>query len=345
MIMQRDMALEAPSDIVLAVEDLKVGFRRRDGGRSPGVRGLSLSLRRGEVLALVGESGCGKSATALSLIGLLARNAKATGRIVFDGHDLLTLSERQWADIRGRRIAMIFQDPMTALDPLYRVGTQIAEILRRHTDLPRRAIAARVLELLTLVGIPEPERRARQFPHQLSGGLRQRVVIAIALACEPEIIIADEPTTALDVTIQAQILDLLAELNRKIGMAMIFITHDLGVVARIADRVAVMYAGQVVESGPCRAVLEDPAHPYTRGLLGSVPAAGMAPKSPLEAIPGIVPAMGNLPKGCAFRNRCGRVQPRCTEEPQLEPLGPTRLGRCWFPIAGQSTAASPLLEG
>lgn len=315
---------------LLKITDLRVEFTRKDGAPVPGVRGVSFTLRPGEVLALVGESGCGKSATALSLIGLLARNAKASGRIEFDATDLLGLPEKAWEDLRGRRIAMIFQDPMTALDPLYRVGEQIAEVLRRHSRKSAAEIGAHVLELLELVGVPEPVQRARQYPHQLSGGLRQRVVIAIALACEPELVIADEPTTALDVTIQAQIIRLLADLNKRLGMAMIFISHDLGVVSQIADRVAVMYAGQVVETGACREVLARPAHPYTRGLLASVPNARMVPKSQLQAIPGTVPALTELPRGCAFRNRCALAMARCAHEPSLAPVAPDRAARCWF---------------
>ncbi|MBS7707747.1 ABC transporter ATP-binding protein [Chelatococcus asaccharovorans] len=324
------VAKQTPAPAILSVADLAVGFARRDGGTAPAVRGVSFDLHRGEVLALVGESGCGKSATALALIGLLARTARVGGRVDFGGRNLLQLPEREWESIRGRRIAMIFQDPMSSLDPLYRIGDQIAEVLRQHLNLSPAALAARIRELLVLVGIPDPDLRLRQYPHQLSGGQRQRVVIAMALACDPEIIIADEPTTALDVTIQAQIIDLLSQLNRRIGMAMIFISHDLGVVSRIAHRVAVMYAGQLVESGPCERVLQAPAHPYTRGLLASVPAAGMAPKTPLQAIPGMVPDMARLPPGCAFRNRCAQAHDVCQTPPPLETHTPGRAARCWL---------------
>jgi oligopeptide/dipeptide ABC transporter ATP-binding protein len=316
---------------LLSVKNLTVGFRRKDGGLAPAVRGVSFDLQRGEVLALVGESGCGKSATALSLIGLLARNALVGGSAEFEGQNLLSLEEHTWELLRGRRIGMIFQDPMTALDPLYRIGEQIAEALRRHMKLSPAAQTARIHELLMLVGISDPEVRVRQYPHQLSGGLRQRVVIAIALACNPEFIIADEPTTALDVTIQAQIVKLLADLNQKIGMGMIFISHDLGVVSQIADKIAVMYAGQVVESGPCADLLNSPAHPYTRGLLASVPKPQMAPKQLLQAIPGTVPDMARLGAGCAFRNRCPQANEKCQVEPDLAAISLNRAVRCWFP--------------
>ncbi|WP_011581711.1 ABC transporter ATP-binding protein [Chelativorans multitrophicus] len=319
---------------LLSVRDLSVQFARKDGGLAPAVRSLSFDLRRGEVLALVGESGCGKSATALALIGLLARNARVGGSVEFDGRNLLSLPEREWETIRGRRIAMIFQDPMTALDPLYRIGEQIAEALRRHLDLSSVALRTRVNELLTLVGIDDPELRVRQFPHQLSGGLRQRVVIAIALACNPEVVIADEPTTALDVTIQAQIVKLLADLNRKVGMGMIFISHDLGVVSQIADKIAVMYAGQVVESGPRAELLRDPRHPYTKALLASVPNPAMAPKQFLNAILGTVPDMARLEAGCTFRNRCPQAQEGCHAEPGLTGISPSRFARCWFAETG-----------
>jgi len=317
---------------LLSVEDLKVGFTRRGRETVPAVRGVTFQLKRGEVLALVGESGCGKSATALSLIGLLARNAQVSGKIEFDNRNLLELAGSQWEKIRGRRIAMIFQDPMTALDPLYRIGDQIAEVLLRHLKLSPSALKERIFELLSMVGISDPELRIRQYPHQLSGGLRQRVVIAMALACEPEIIIADEPTTALDVTIQAQIVKLLGELNQKVGMGMIFISHDLGVVSQIADKIAVMYAGQIVESGSCDEVLSKPAHPYTLGLLSSVPNPKMEPKQLLKAIPGTVPNMARLEPGCTFRERCFLGQSQCEVEPVLQILNQAHTVRCWRPL-------------
>lgn len=320
------------AEALLSVNNLKVAFARKDGSAAPAVRGVTLQLHQGEVLAIVGESGCGKSATALSLIGLLSKNARVSGQIYLDSKDFLELTERDKEDIRGRRISMIFQDPMTALDPLYRVGEQIAEVLKRHRGLTPSALRTRVKELLEMVGISNPDLRYQQFPHQLSGGLRQRVVIAMALACEPQVIIADEPTTALDVTIQAQIVELLADLNKRIGMGLIFISHDLGVVSRIADRIAVMYAGQIVESGPCMDVLQNPSHPYTKGLLSSVPSASMAHKQQLQAIPGVVPDMSRLPGGCAFRNRCFRAEDKCHVEPTLEKLSTTRAVRCWFPL-------------
>ncbi len=275
------------------------------------VDGLDLAISKGEVLALVGESGSGKSVTAFSIMGLIKKPGRvAAGRILFNGDNLLELSDRRLRDIRGNRIAMIFQEPMTSLNPLFTVGEQIAETLRRHKGLSKKAAMARAVELLELVRIGEPARRAAEYPHRLSGGMRQRVMIAMALACSPDLLIADEPTTALDVTVQAQIMALIGDLRREFGMAILLITHDLGIVAEHADRVAVMYAGRKVEAGSVAAIFEAPQHPYTRGLLGSIARWDDSDQRLVE-IPGTVPALSDLPQGCAFADRCSHVMPRC----------------------------------
>ncbi|MFQ5697815.1 MAG: ABC transporter ATP-binding protein [Myxococcota bacterium] len=307
---------------VLRLRELRVSFPTPTG-RLTAVDGLDLDLFAGETLCMVGESGCGKSVTALSILRLLPEPPAvvAARDILFEGRDLLSLEREEMRQIRGRRISMIFQEPMTSLNPVFTIGNQIAEVLQVHTDLSRAARRARVAELLNLVGIPEPERRMRDYPHQLSGGMRQRVMIAMALACEPAVLIADEPTTALDVTIQAQILDLIAGLQRQLGMSMLLITHDLGVVAETADRVLVVYAGRVVESAPVADLFASPRHPYTRGLLLSMPGGPVPPGTPLQAIPGSVPDMVGAFQGCRFRERCGRASGRCKDDdPVLEPV-------------------------
>jgi peptide/nickel transport system ATP-binding protein len=279
------------------------------------VRGVSFTLAKGETLCLVGESGCGKSLTALAVMGLLPETARRrANRLSFAGTDLATASERRLLDIRGDRIAMIFQDPMTSLNPSYTIGNQLVEIYLRHRPHEsRRAARARAIEMLEKVGIHAPERRLGQFPHQLSGGLRQRVMIAMALMCDPELLIADEPTTALDVTIQAQILRLIADLQGELGLAVLLITHDLGVVASVADRVAVMYAGRIVETGTVDAVFAAPHHPYTRGLMECIPVPGAtAPGAVLRSIPGNVPSLIGDIAGCAFRDRCLVRLPECS---------------------------------
>ncbi|WP_198655717.1 ABC transporter ATP-binding protein [Salinicola sp. CR57] len=303
-----------------------------EAGMLHAVRGIDFYVERGEMLCLVGESGCGKSMTSLALMGLLPRKARLSAdRLEFDGIDLATLSERRRSDLRGARLAMIFQEPMTALNPAYTLGNQLCEGLIRHRGVSRREARERAIYLLGRVGISAAKERLDQYPHQLSGGLRQRVMIAMALMCEPDLIIADEPTTALDVTIQAQILRLLRELQQEFGTAVIFITHDLGVVARIADRVAVMYAGEVIESAPTPALYAAPGHPYTRGLLSCIPTPGRTlPGSRLQAIPGVVPSLVGDVEGCAFRNRCPQAQPTCERTPPLMALPDDHRARCHF---------------
>lgn len=314
---------------VLSVRDLKVRFRG-GGGETPVVHGIDFDIHGGETLALVGESGSGKSVTSFALMRLLpdARHCTIEGRVTVGGVNLLDLSEKKMAAVRGPKIAMIFQEPLTSLNPVHRVGDQIAEAIRYHRRMSRAEIRARVLELLTLVGIPDPERRMSAYPGEMSGGMRQRVVIAMALALEPDLLIADEPTTALDVTVQAQILELLREIQGRTGMAMLFITHDFGVVAEIADRVMVMYSGRIVEEGTLDDVLTRPRMPYTRGLLGSVPRledAGLKTGA-LGTIEGFVPTPGNLPEGCSFHPRCPHAQAGLCDVamPELLPHGNVR---------------------
>ena len=272
-------------------------------GPVPAVDAVSLEIRPGETLGLVGESGSGKSVTAMSIMRLVQPPGRiASGRVLFKGRDLLTLGERDMQRVRGAEISLIFQEPMTALNPVFRIGDQIGETLLVHGRTTRREARAKAIDLLRSVRIPNPESRIRDYPHQLSGGMRQRVMIALALACQPSLVIADEPTTALDVTIQAEILDLLREMKSALGLSLLLITHDLGVVAETADRVAVMYAGRIVETGPVRAIFRNPGHPYTRGLLASMP--GGRPGERLRAIEGSVPLLGELPAGCAFTPRC-----------------------------------------
>lgn len=299
---------------LLQIRDLKVDIPLANGMLHP-VRRVDLEVARGETLAIVGESGCGKSLTALAVMGLLPREARPTvAEHVFDGKDLAKASDRQWRRLRGNRVSMIFQDPMTALDPCYTIGNQMCEILRQHRRISHKGAMARALDLLTRVGIPSPADRLRQYPHQLSGGLRQRVVIAMSLLCEPDLIIADEPTTALDVTIQAQILRLLKDIQEEMGLGLIIITHDLGVVAGVADRIIVMYGGEVVESGTCDQILAGPLHPYTEGLLQSLPHPGETqPGDDLGFIPGIVPRQIGSRDSCGFAGRCPYAQPVCTQ--------------------------------
>ncbi len=298
---------------LLEVVDLNVSFPLATSELRP-VRGVTFHIEAKEILGIVGESGCGKSLTALAIMDLLPRRAaRRVGTLSFGGQDLAGLSPRRMSDLRGDRMAMIFQEPITALNPVYTIGDQLEEVYWRHRGKLRGDSRRRALFLLDRVGIPAPEQRLRQYPHQLSGGLRQRVMIAMALMCEPDLIIADEPTTALDVTIQAQVLHLLKELQRELGMAVILITHDLGVVARMADRILVMYAGEVVESGPVREIFSQPCHPYTQGLLRCLPrrAGSGEAGARLGTIPGMVPSMIGEAKGCAFANRCPHVFPAC----------------------------------
>jgi len=317
------------SDPLLEIENLKVIFHGDRGSATHAVDGLDLAIQRGQTLGLVGESGCGKTATALSVMGLLPKaSAEVSGRIRFDGAELLSLPDRAMRNLRGDRLAMIFQEPMTSLNPSYSIGEQIAESLVRHRGLSRGEARARTVELLRLVKIPSPEQRVDDYPHRLSGGMRQRAMIALALACDPELLIADEPTTALDVTIQAQILALMRELKASTGIAIILITHDLGVVAEICDHVAVMYAGEIVEYAPVGALFATPQHPYTIGLLGSIPRLDVKAEE-LAAIEGMVPSLAELPAGCRFAPRCPFVWERCRQAlPPLAVVGPGHRSRC-----------------
>jgi oligopeptide/dipeptide ABC transporter ATP-binding protein len=313
-----------------------------DEGIVRAVRGVSFELAAGETLGLVGESGCGKSVTALSIMRLLPPNARVTGgSVLLDGTDLLRASKRTMRRIRGARVGMVFQDSMTALNPLLTVGRQITEILEAHTGLTERAARAKAVALLEEVGVPEPTRRLRQYPHQLSGGLRQRVAVAIALAPNPDVLIADEPTTALDVTIQAQVLDLLRRQQGERRMAMILITHDVGVVASLSDRLAVMYAGRIVEIGRSDEVFTDPRHPYTLGLLRSVPRIDSEIAERLPSIPGTPPPLSALPPGCPFRPRCSfAVERSDDEEPPLAPVGDDHAAACWVDIRAREAVRS-----
>ncbi len=317
---------------LLEVEDLHVGFLA-DGRLVPAVRGVSFQIEPGKVLGLVGESGCGKSVTSLAIMRLLPKphGQISDGQIMFDGTDILSLSEDNMRNIRGNAISMIFQEPMTALNPVLTIGEQIGEVLEVHKSMPLKSEAnrKRCVELLAMVGIPRPEAIAQEYPHQLSGGMRQRVMIAMALACDPRLIIADEPTTALDVTIQAQVLDLMRQLKEELRTAVLFITHDLGVIAEMADEVAVMYAGKIVEQAPVRTLFQDPQHPYTIGLMRSRPAQ-MKKGETLYCIPGMVPSGEDMPPGCAFAPRCEHVCPECSQARQipLVTVGPQHQVRC-----------------
>jgi oligopeptide transport system ATP-binding protein len=319
-------------DNILQVKDLQISFGTY-AGEVQAVRGISFELRRGETLAIVGESGSGKTVTAKSLLRLLPEaNTKIKGgEAIFEGQDLLKLSEQQMQKVRGSKIAMVFQDPMTSLDPTMKIGRQIEESLKKHLGLSAQRARERAVELLTLVGIPNPEDRIKQYPHQFSGGMRQRVVIAIALACDPQILIADEPTTALDVTIQAQILELLRELQEQLGMSVILITHDLGVVANTAHRVAVMYGGKIVETGTLREIFYNPQMPYTWGLLSSIPLPTADRGQELIPIPGSPPDMLDPPKGCPFTPRCPYAMRICAEEmPGYTTFSAEHKAACWL---------------
>jgi peptide/nickel transport system ATP-binding protein/oligopeptide transport system ATP-binding protein len=317
---------------LLDVRDLRVGFET-DDGTVQAVDGVSFAVAPGETLGIVGESGCGKSVANLTILGLTrADDAVVSGAIELEGRDLAAIGDEELRAVRGNEVAMIFQDPLSSLHPFYRVGAQITEAITAHRQIDPRSARRRAIELLELVGIPDPARRIDDYPHEFSGGMRQRAMIAMALANEPRLLIADEPTTALDVTTQAQILELLARLQRELGMSMILITHDLGVVAEVADRVAVMYAGRIVEQGTLDQLFYDPRHPYTWGLLGSLtrldrPAGGRLPQ-----IKGQPPSLLRPPEGCHFRDRCPHAFERCTEVPALEVRGadPGHSDRCWL---------------
>jgi peptide/nickel transport system ATP-binding protein len=319
---------------LLEVENLQTHFRTPDG-INRAVDGISFHVNEGETLAVVGESGCGKSVTAMSILRLVPEPpGRIAGSVRFQGKELLQLSEREMRGIRGNDISMIFQEPMTSLNPVLSVGRQIGETLRLHEGLDGKAAETRAVEMLTLVGIPEPRRRVHEYPHQLSGGMRQRVMIAIALACNPRLLIADEPTTALDVTIQAQILDLMKDLKRRIGAAIVLITHDLGVVAEVAERVMVMYAGRKVEEAPVAELFRDPRHPYTQGLLGAVPKLGSSltgSATRLAEIPGLVPSLKQRIEGCVFAGRCALATDLCRQvAPALERKARGHLAACHY---------------
>ncbi len=322
----------APRAPVLEVRDLNVRIRS-DHGVFPVVSDMALHVAAGETVCLVGESGCGKTMTALALLRLLPEGADIVGgQIKIEGEDLLAMDRHTLEDARGDRIAMIFQEPLTAFNPVLTIGDQIAEAVRQHRGGSRADAWARAIETLRLVQMPDPERRSRQYPHELSGGMRQRAMIALALACEPRMIVADEPTTALDVTIQAQILGLIADLQKRLGAAHLLITHDLGVVSEVADRVVVMYAGRRVEETDVYSLFDEPLHPYTIALMGAIPrqVAGKTQGGRLSDIAGTVPAPWNLPKGCAFAPRCPRAVARCRDErPPLEMKRPGHLAACW----------------
>jgi oligopeptide/dipeptide ABC transporter ATP-binding protein len=327
-------AATAGEQPLLRVEELKTYFFTRDGVVRA-VDGVSFAVYPGETLAVVGESGCGKSVMSLSILRLIASppGRIVSGKLVFNGRDLLTLTESEMRAIRGNQISMIFQEPMTSLNPVLTIGRQIAEGVKLHFGVSMHQAMQRAVEMLRLVNIPEAERRIDQYPHQLSGGMRQRVMIAMALACGPRVLIADEPTTALDVTIQAQILDLMRDLKEKTGAAIVLITHDLGVVAEMAQRVVVMYAGRKVEEAPVHALFARPRHPYTLGLLNSIPrlsAVHVASRPRLTEIPGTVPALRDMPSGCVFEPRCTFATDRCRAEyPPLELKAPAHLAACW----------------
>jgi oligopeptide/dipeptide ABC transporter ATP-binding protein len=320
---------------LLRVEHLSTSFVT-ERGVVRAVDDVEFSVDEGRILGLVGESGCGKSVTALSIMGLIDRPGRIEpgSRIVFQGRDLVELSPPDLREIRGNELTMIFQEPMSSLNPVYPVGWQIAEAVQAHLGLSRREANSRALQLLELVGIPAASRRRKAYPHQLSGGMCQRVMIAMALACEPKLLIADEPTTALDVTVQAQILELIGDLRDRHGMSVVLITHDLGVVAEVADEVAVMYAGKIVERGPVADVFTSPQHPYTEALLRSIPLVGMRHTDPLQVIPGQVPSLAEMPTGCRFRARCAYAYDRCRAEPPEFPVE-RQSSACWLCQGGR----------
>ena len=321
------------SDILLQIKDLHTHFYT-DEGLVKAADGIDITIRKGETLGLVGESGCGKSVTALSILRLIQEppGRIVKGEILFNNQDLLKLSETKMQHVRGNRISMIFQEPMTSLNPLFRAGGQIAEAIRLHQKVSTQVASERAVEMLQKVGIPDPESRAREYPHQMSGGMRQRVMIAMALSCNPALMIADEPTTALDVSIQAQILALMNKLKEDFGAAILLITHDLGVIAEMAQSVAVMYAGKIVEYGDVERLFNNPKHPYTVGLMDSIPKLdeSVPEDKILRTIPGTVPSLYNLPTGCYFQARCSHAKDKCTEKiPSLVEIEPGHLLRCW----------------
>ena len=319
---------------LLQVKNLCTSFDV-DAGEVRAVNGISFSLDKGKVLGIVGESGSGKSVTAYSIMRILVEPGRIkSGEILFDGQDIVKFSKKQMSEFRGKRVSIIFQDPMTSLNPTYTIGNQLREAILLHTDRNREQANARAVEMLKLVGVNEPEKRLKQYPHELSGGMRQRVMIAMALACKPKLLIADEPTTALDVTIQAQILKLMNDLKREMGTSILFITHDLGVIHEMADEVAVMYCGQIVEKAPARTIFHDGtySHPYTEGLMTSIPQLNTPKGEKLDAIPGSVPNPLYLPQGCKFAPRCKYCTQKCQEaEPTLHEVEPGHVVRCFYP--------------
>ena len=322
---------------LLEVRNLKTHFFTQDGVVKA-VDGVTFSIDDGKTLGVVGESGCGKSVAAMSILGLVSRPGRIVeGEILLDGRDLVTLSEDDIRDVRGNDISMIFQEPMTSLNPVYTCGDQISETVSLHLGLGRRESMNRAVEMLQQVGIPDAKRRAGEYPHQLSGGMRQRVMIAMALSTTPAILIADEPTTALDVTIQAQILELMKELRTRNQMSIMLITHDLGVIAEMADDVVVMYAGKIVEQSDATTIFEQPHHPYTAGLLNSIPRLGERRKR-LQVIRGVVPNPLNLPSGCLFKRRCPSAMPICDTAPPFQEVAPGHLSRCWLTPSGEPPA-------
>ena len=332
---------------LLEVKGLRVSFATEDGIVGA-VDGVDFELDRGRVLGIVGESGSGKSVTAMTILGLTrGPNARFEGQVLYRQRDLLRLSEEELRDVRGNQIAMIFQDPMSSLNPVYRIGDQIVEAIRTHEDIDKRVAKRRAVDLLRQVGIPRPESRVDDFPHQFSGGMRQRAMIAMALANNPDVLIADEPTTALDVTIQAQIIELIDRLKDDFDSAVIMITHDLGVVADIADEVVVMYAGRVVERAGKRELFYDPQMPYTWGLLGSIPRLDRPKPERLHSITGSPPSLINLPRGCKFRPRCPHAFEKCLEEPPLvsQVEDPAHLDRCWLPVEEKRTQREATIAG
>ena len=329
-----DMSTQLPAgvqgkDLLLSVRNLRTRFRVRDG-IVRAVDGVSYAIERGKTLGLVGESGCGKSVSALSVMRLIRPPGETfEGEVVWQDRDLLTLSDREMRNVRGNEISMIFQEPMTALNPVFNAGNQINEVLAEHRNYNRRQRRERIIEVLNLVGIPQPEQRIKAYPHELSGGMRQRVMIAMALACEPQLLLADEPTTALDVTIQAQILDLIREIKGRTGMSLLLITHDLGVIAEMADDVAVMYTGEIVEYADVNSLFASPKHPYTRGLMTSIPSLMTDRNERLSTITGSVPHMMRLPQGCLFQSRCPDAMNICRDNrPELQRLDDGRMVRC-----------------
>ncbi len=315
---------------LLLVKDLRVYFYNENKEELKAVDGVSFEVKEAETLALVGESGCGKSVTSLAILRLIDSNGVIkSGEIIFQNQNLLSLSESKMQEIRGKEISMIFQEPATALNPVYTIGDQIMEAIMLHQKVNKKEAEKRAEEMLKLVGIPEPQKRLREYPHELSGGMKQRAMIAMALSCHPKLLIADEPTTSLDVTIQAQILELIKELQKKLNMAVILITHDLGIVADFADRVAVMYAGKIVEEGSRLEIFKKPTHPYTLGLLHSIPRLDTRQER-LDSIPGMVPDPLSFPEGCRFRNRCSFAETKCAEDPPRVHLGGEHFVYCHF---------------